>query len=58
MRYLLNAQYPNGGWPQIWPLEGGFHDSITFNDNAVANAAMLLRDVSQGREASTSFRTI
>lgn len=50
VRYLLNAQYPNGGWPQIWPLEGGFHDSITFNDNAVANAAMLLRDVSQGRE--------
>ncbi|QFU31364.1 pectate lyase [Brevundimonas sp. Bb-A] len=50
VRYLLDAQYPNGGWPQIWPLEGGFHDSITFNDNAVANAAMLLRDVSEGRE--------
>ena len=26
---------------KFWPLEGGFHDSITFNDNAVANAAML-----------------
>lgn len=50
VRYLLNAQYPNGGWPQIWPLEGGFHDSITFNDNAVANAAMLLRDVAHGAE--------
>jgi PelA/Pel-15E family pectate lyase len=50
VRYLLNAQYPNGGWPQIWPLEGGFHDSITFNDNAVANAAMVLRDVSHGAE--------
>ncbi|KAK0359815.1 hypothetical protein LTR94_029769, partial [Friedmanniomyces endolithicus] len=22
VHYLLNAQYPNGGWPQIWPLEG------------------------------------
>lgn len=50
VHYLLNAQYPNGGWPQIWPLEGGFHDSITFNDNAVAQAAMLLRDVANGAE--------
>lgn len=50
VRYLLNAQYPNGGWPQIWPLEGGFHDSITFNDNAVAEAAMILRDVANGAE--------
>jgi PelA/Pel-15E family pectate lyase len=45
IRYLLAAQYPNGGWPQIWPLEGGFHDGITFNDNAVAQAAMLLQAV-------------
>ncbi|WP_309629824.1 pectate lyase [Brevundimonas sp.] len=45
VRYLLNAQYPNGGWPQIWPVEGGFHDAVTFNDNAVAEAAMLLEDV-------------
>jgi PelA/Pel-15E family pectate lyase len=50
VNYLLNAQYPNGGWPQIWPLEGGFHDSVTFNDNAVAEAAMILRDVSNGAE--------
>ncbi|QYF88206.1 pectate lyase [Brevundimonas sp. PAMC22021] len=50
VQYLLNAQYPNGGWPQIWPLEGGFHDSVTFNDNAVAQAAMVLRDVSHGEE--------
>ena len=39
--YLLNAQYPNGGWPQVWPLEGGYHDAITFNDNAM-NAVMAL----------------
>ncbi|RZM10078.1 MAG: pectate lyase [Sphingomonas sp.] len=47
IRYLLAAQYPNGGWPQIWPLEGGFHDGITFNDNAVAQAAMLLQAVAR-----------
>jgi PelA/Pel-15E family pectate lyase len=53
VRYLLDAQYPNGGWPQIWPLEGGFHDGITFNDNAVARAATMLRDV--GREPVYRF---
>jgi len=47
VRYLLAAQYPNGGWPQNWPLEGGFHDGITFNDNANARAAMLMEDVAE-----------
>ncbi|GAB3461501.1 pectate lyase [Massilia terrae] len=47
--YLLMAQYPNGGWPQVYPLEGGFHDGITFNDNAVAEAAMILEDIAEGR---------
>jgi PelA/Pel-15E family pectate lyase len=47
--YLLMAQYPNGGWPQIYPIEGGFHDGITFNDNAVAEAAMILADVAEGK---------
>lgn len=48
IRYLLMAQYPNGGWPQNYPLEGGFHDGITFNDNAVAEAAMILEDIAEG----------
>lgn len=47
VRYLLEAQYPNGGWPQVYPLEGDFHDAVTFNDNAVARAAMLLQDVAE-----------
>ncbi len=45
VRYLLAAQYPNGGWPQTWPLQGGYHDGVTFNDNAVAKAAMTLHEV-------------
>ena len=49
VRYLLMAQYPNGGWPQNYPLEGGFHDGITFNDNAVAEAAMILEDIAEAR---------
>jgi len=44
--YIFAAQYPNGGWPQVWPLQGGYHDAITFNDDAVLNVLTLLRDVS------------
>jgi PelA/Pel-15E family pectate lyase len=48
IRYLLAAQFPNGGWPQVWPLEGGYHDAITFNDNAVTESAELLTAVAGG----------
>jgi PelA/Pel-15E family pectate lyase len=47
VEYLLNAQYPNGGWPQVWPLEGLYHDAITLNDNAMLHAIEILRDVAQ-----------
>jgi PelA/Pel-15E family pectate lyase len=50
--YILAAQYPNGGWPQVWPLQGGYHDTITYNDDAVINVLSLLRDVS---EATNEF---
>lgn len=45
VEYLLHAQYPNGGWPQVWPLEGGYHDAITINDDAMLHAIEVLRDV-------------
>ena len=38
MDYLLAMQYPNGGWPQCFPLTGGYSDHITFNDDAMINA--------------------
>ena len=47
--YLLAAQYPNGGWPQVFPLEGGYHDAITFNDGAMINVLALLRDLAAAR---------
>jgi PelA/Pel-15E family pectate lyase len=46
--YLLAAQYPNGGWPQVWPLQGGYHDAITFNDDAMTQTLEVLRDVAVG----------
>ncbi|TFI57594.1 pectate lyase [Sphingomonas parva] len=54
VRYLLAAQYPNGGWPQVFPLQGGYHDAITFNDDAVADAARLLDEVGR-RSGATAF---
>lgn len=45
VEYLLAAQFPSGGWPQVWPLEGGYHDAITFNDGAVTETLELLRGV-------------
>jgi PelA/Pel-15E family pectate lyase len=48
VRYLLAAQFPNGGWPQVWPLEGGYHDAITYNDNAVTESAEVLTAVAKG----------
>ncbi len=49
--YLLDAQYPNGCWPQVYPLQGGYHDNATFNDDAIVNAATALRQVGAGRPA-------
>ncbi len=33
--YLMEAQYPNGGWPQFYPLRKGYYSHITFNDDAM-----------------------
>lgn len=45
--YLFAAQFPNGGWPQVWPLEGGYHDAITFNDGAMTQTLELLQEVAE-----------
>jgi PelA/Pel-15E family pectate lyase len=46
--YIFAAQFPNGGWPQVWPLQGGYHDAVTFNDGAALHVMELLRDISAG----------
>lgn len=46
--WLLEAQYPNGCWPQVYPLEGSYHDAATFNDDAIVNAIRLLNEVARG----------
>jgi len=46
--YLMEAQYPNGGWPQFFALREGYYSRITFNDGAMIHALTLLRDVAAG----------
>ncbi|EGG30584.1 putative pectinesterase precursor [Aequoribacter fuscus] len=50
LKLILSAQMPNGGWPQSFPLRGGYHDLCTHNDNVTANILELLIDVSERPE--------
>jgi len=50
MEYLFAAQFPNGGWPQVWPLEGGYHDAITYNDDAMTQVVELMGHAADGRD--------
>jgi len=43
--YLLKAQYPNGGWPQFYPLRHGYWDHITYNDDAMVGVLDALRAI-------------
>jgi PelA/Pel-15E family pectate lyase len=45
LNFILAAQYPNGGWPQVYPLEGDYHDDLTFNDDAMTHVIELLQDI-------------
>jgi PelA/Pel-15E family pectate lyase len=47
--YLLAAQYPNGGFPQFFPLRQGYYSHITFNDDAMVNALEVLRDTAEAK---------
>ncbi len=43
--FVLAAQYPNGGFAQIYPLRGGYHDAVTLNDHVLVEILRLLKDV-------------
>lgn len=46
--YLMTAQLPTGCWPQVFPLQGSYHDAATFNDDATVNALEVLEGVVAG----------
>jgi PelA/Pel-15E family pectate lyase len=43
--FTLSAQYPNGGWPQFFPLESNYSRRITFNDDAMTGVMIMLKDI-------------
>jgi len=47
--YLLDMQMPNGCFPQVYPLQGSYHDAVTLNDDAMTHALIVLRDVADGK---------
>ena len=50
LEYMLTAQFPNGGWPQVFPLQGGYHDAITYNDDALSDVTEVLTLAAEGRK--------
>ena len=46
--YVFAAQYPNGGWPQNYPVERGYHEAITLNDDAMVHILEVLHDLADG----------
>lgn len=43
--YLLSSQYPNGGFPQFFPLKKGYYTHITYNDDAMVGVLDFLKDI-------------
>lgn len=45
LRFILAAQYENGGWPMFYPLRKGYYTHITFNDDAHSRLMQLLKEI-------------
>lgn len=43
--YLFEAQYDNGGFPQVYPNKGGYVTEIEYNDHGNANVLFLMQSV-------------
>lgn len=50
--HVLKAQYPNGGWPQYFPLRKGYYTHITFNDGSMVRLLEFLRDATTNNDFS------
>jgi PelA/Pel-15E family pectate lyase len=45
INFTFSAQFPNGGWPQYFPLEDNYSRRITFNDGAYFGIMDLLKKI-------------
>ncbi len=47
LRFILKAQYKNGGWPQFYPDVSGYRKYVTFNDDAMIGVMNVLQHIVQ-----------
>ena len=45
IKFILSAQYDNGGWPQFYPDASGYRKHITFNDGAMIGVMKLFQRI-------------
>jgi len=46
LQFCLNAQYPNGGWPQYYPIEPkNYSRRITYNDGAYLGVMEMFKKI-------------
>ncbi|MDD5011756.1 MAG: pectate lyase, partial [Phycisphaerae bacterium] len=43
--FIFSSQYPNGGWPQYFPIQKKYSKLITFNDDAMVGVMRVLKDI-------------
>jgi PelA/Pel-15E family pectate lyase len=48
LKFILEAQYPNGGWPQRFPVRDNYGRHITFNDKLMSSVMLLLKEIASG----------
>ncbi len=53
--FIIEAQYPNGGWPQYYPLAKGYSRHITFNDGMYMGIMNLLDKIIDNNSNFTFF---
>ena len=67
LNYIFIAQYENGGWPQYYPVKDPkdeilldktvpYSMEITYNDNAMVNIMVLLKEIFSGNEEFASLK--
>ncbi len=50
INYLLEAQYAHGGFPQYYPNKALYRAEVTYNDNAMVNALLVLDAVAKQQD--------
>jgi hypothetical protein len=56
--YMLKAQFPNGAWPQQYPIRGGYLNYYTFNDGAINDCIRVMLTAHQLYEKQEYLRSV